>query len=33
LPVPKMDVQEISLEELQSIPSKRGQGMLGSSGK
>lgn len=33
LPVPKMNVQEISAEELQSIPSKRGSGMLGSSGK
>ena len=33
LPVPKMKVEEISLEELQSIPSERGNGMLGSSGK
>ena len=31
--VPKMNVQEISYEELQKIPSKRGTGMLGSSGK
>jgi hypothetical protein len=33
LPVPKMDVKEISAEELQNIPSKRGKGALGSSGK
>ena len=33
LPVPKMEVKEISLEELQSIKSERGLGMLGSSGK
>ncbi len=33
VPVPKMNSQEISLEELQSIPSKRGLGNLGSSGK
>lgn len=33
LPVPKVNVQEISIEELQSIPSERGDGMLGSSGK
>lgn len=31
--VPKLEVKEISLEELQSIPSKRGWGNLGSSGK
>ncbi len=31
--VPKMNVQEISYEELQKIPSKRGIGVLGSSGK
>lgn len=31
--LPKMDVEEISYEELKSIPSKRGIGMLGSSGK
>jgi dUTP pyrophosphatase len=33
LPVPKMNVKEISLEELKSIPSKRGEGSRGSSGK
>lgn len=33
LPVPKMNVQEISLEELKSIPSKRKEGKIGSSGK
>ena len=33
VPVPKMNSQEISLEELQVIPSKRGLGNLGSSGK
>jgi dUTP pyrophosphatase len=33
LPVPKMNVKEISAEELKAIPSKRGEGMLGSSGK
>jgi len=33
LPVPKMNVQEIPLEVLKSIPSKRGEGCLGSSGK
>ena len=31
--VPKMDIEEISVEALQAIPSKRGLGMLGSSGK
>ena len=31
--VPKMNVQEISYEELKAIPSKRGDGALGSSGK
>ena len=31
--VPKMDVKEISYEELKTIPSKRGVGALGSSGK
>lgn len=31
--VPKMDVKEISYEELKTIPSKRGTGALGSSGK
>lgn len=33
LPVPKMIVKEISLEELLSIESERGLGSLGSSGK
>ena len=31
--VPTMDCQEISYEELKAIPSKRGSGSLGSSGK
>lgn len=31
--VPKMDEKEISYEELKNIPSKRGTGALGSSGK
>ena len=31
--VPKMDVKEISYKELQDIPSERGTGALGSSGK
>ena len=31
--VPEMDVQDITYEELKSIPSKRGTGVLGSSGK
>ena len=31
--VPKMKVSEISYEELKEIPSKRGMGALGSSGK
>lgn len=31
--VPKMDVKEITYEELKAIPSKRGTGALGSSGK
>lgn len=33
IPVPKMDTKEITYEELKNIPSKRGQGCLGSSGK
>lgn len=33
VPVPKMDTQEISYEDLKSITSKRGTGCLGSSGK
>lgn len=31
--VPVMDIQTISKEELQAIPSERGEGKLGSSGK
>lgn len=31
--VPKMNVKEVSYEELKAIPSKRGDGALGSSGK
>lgn len=31
--VPKMNVKEISYDELKAIPSKRGTGSLGSSGK
>ena len=31
--VPKMDIKEISYDELKKIPSKRGTGSLGSSGK
>lgn len=33
IPVPKLKSREISLEDLKAIPSKRGEGMLGSSGK
>lgn len=33
VPVPKMNTQEISYEDLKSITSKRGTGCLGSSGK
>lgn len=33
LPVPNVEVKEISYGELQKIPSKRGMGMLGSSNK
>lgn len=33
LPVPKTKIEEISFEELQKIPSERGGGSLGSSGK
>lgn len=33
VPVPKANIQEISVKELQSIPSKRGEGKIGSSGK
>ena len=33
LPVPNVEISEISPQELASIPSERGDGMLGSSGK
>lgn len=33
LPVPKIDIEEISYKELQKIESERGVGMLGSSNK
>ena len=33
VPVPKINIKEISLEELKLILSKRGEGMLGSSNK
>jgi len=33
LPVPKMIISEINIDELKLIPSKRGEGMLGSSNK
>ena len=33
LPVPKVEIEEISLDELKAIPSERGEGKLGSSGK
>jgi len=33
LPVPRTEIRELSPEELLSIPSLRGEGMLGSSGK
>jgi dUTP pyrophosphatase len=33
LPVPKTNIKEISYEDLQKIPSKRGTGALGSSNK
>ena len=33
IPVPKVEVEEISYEELQAIPSERGLGALGSSNK
>lgn len=33
LPVPQLEQHEISLEQLKAIPSKRGAGKLGSSGK
>lgn len=31
--VPQMESKEISIEELKAIPSARGEGSLGSSGK
>jgi len=33
IPVPEVEVEELSYEELQAIPSERGLGALGSSGK
>ena len=33
LPVPKVEIEELPLEELKAIPSERGEGKLGSSGK
>lgn len=33
VPVPQNTVEEISVEELQAIPSERGTGALGSSNK
>ena len=33
VPVPKVEVEELSYEDLQAIPSERGAGALGSSGK
>lgn len=33
IPVPEVDVEELSYEDLQIIPSERGLGALGSSGK
>lgn len=33
LPVPKMEVEEISVDEIMNIKSERGTGSLGSSGK
>ena len=33
LPVPEVEVEELTYEELQAIPSERGLGALGSSGK
>lgn len=33
IPIPKMNIQEISYEDLQKIESERGIGALGSSGK
>lgn len=33
IPIPKVEVEEISYKELQAIPSERGAGMIGSSNK
>ncbi|MDO5707673.1 MAG: hypothetical protein Q4P31_03505 [Andreesenia angusta] len=33
LEVPKVEIEELSYEELRAIPSKRGSGRLGSTGK
>ena len=33
IPVPKLNIEEISYEKLLNIKSDRGTGMLGSSGK
>ena len=33
IPVPEVDVEEYTYEELKAVPSKRGVGCLGSSGK
>ena len=33
IPVPRLNIEEISYEELQNIKSDRGIGALGSSGK
>ena len=33
VPVPKVEIKELTVEELQAIPSERGTGALGSSGK
>lgn len=33
LPVPKVEIKEITVEELKAIPSERGEGKLGSSNK
>ena len=33
IPVPELDIEEYTYEELKAIPSERGCGSLGSSGK
>ena len=33
VPIPEVEVEELTLEDLQAIPSERGLGALGSSGK